>query len=80
MRSAEMIELGTDKVVVGVQFRFYADRLHEPKNRSLIESLSSKLSARSLKLECQVTGKTVANNEPKEDLVETVVEVFQITE
>ena len=79
IRSAELLELTEDGLVVGVQFRFYVDRLHEPKNRSLVESLASKLADRTLHLKCQVTGKAPARPESS-DLMETVVEVFELSE
>lgn len=80
IRSAELLEMTEDNLVVGVQFRFYVDRLHEPKNRSLVESLASKLAGQTLHLKCQVTGKAPARAEAASNLMETVVEVFEITE
>lgn len=81
VRAAELDEVTVDKVLINVQFRFYAERLYEAKNRKLIETIAAQVAGRPLRLECQVKPelkKAVAVAAP--DALATVVEVFELEE
>lgn len=85
VRSAKFKELTEDKLALIVKFRFYAERLYEPKNRRTIEETARTLLGRSVSIECQIqpdldlTPVSVHSGEPKENnLMEAVVEVFEL--
>ena len=78
--SAHFEGLTDDKLIIAVKFRFYSERLFEPKNRNLIESLASAIAGRKMVLECLVKADLDAGVNKEEDLLSTVVEVFEINE
>ncbi len=80
LRSAELESLLEDKMITAVKFRFYSERLYEPKNRKQIETAASKVAGRAISLECHVRTDVKLSPEVKaeEDLVGAVVDVFEI--
>lgn len=80
VRSAKLENLATDKVVITVKFRFYSERLFESKNKRLIESLATKVAGRPLSLECLVKTDLDVPGNKDEDLLNTVVDVFELEE
>ncbi|MEK7202425.1 MAG: DNA polymerase III subunit gamma/tau [Patescibacteria group bacterium] len=78
--SAKFEGLTDDKLIIAVKFRFYSERLFELKNRKLIEALASEIAGRKLILECLVKPDLDAGTNKEEDLLSTVVEVFEINE
>lgn len=81
VRSAKLLELTDEKLILAVKFRFYSERLFETKNRKLVEAAASKVHGKQLVLECQVKSDI---EEPKpsggEDVMNTVVDVFELEE
>ncbi len=80
VRSARLENLATDKLVIVVKFRFYSERLFESKNKRLIESLAAKVAGRPLSLECLVKTDLDVPGNKDEDLLNTVVDVFELEE
>ncbi|MEK7171148.1 MAG: DNA polymerase III subunit gamma/tau [Patescibacteria group bacterium] len=78
--SAHLEELTDDKLIIAVKFRFYSERLFEPKNRNLIESIAAQVAGRKLVLECIVKPDLDTGLNKEDDLLSTVVEVFEINE
>ncbi|MCR4277698.1 MAG: DNA polymerase III subunit gamma/tau [Candidatus Berkelbacteria bacterium] len=78
--SANFEGLTDDKLIIAVKFRFYSERLFEPKNRNLIETIASSITGRKLVLECLVKADLDSGTNKEEDLLSTVVEVFEINE
>lgn len=79
VRSAALDNLAQDKVVIAVKFRFYVDRLTEIRNKKIIETVASEVAGRPVRLECVIRADLIAV-EPAEDLVRTVVDVFEVEE
>lgn len=79
VRSAALDQLTDDKVIIAVKFRFYVDRLIEIRNKKIIEAVASEVAGRSVRLECVIRADLVAV-QPAEDLVRTVVDVFEVEE
>lgn len=79
-RSARLEALTTDKLTIAVKFRFYSERLYEPKNRRLVEDLASRVAGRALILECLVKTDLDLGRNSEEDLLSTVVDVFELNE
>lgn len=80
VRSAHFDGISDEKMVIAVKFRFYSERLFESKNRNLIESIASQVAGRKLALECLVKTDLDLPGSKEEDLLSTVVEVFEINE
>lgn len=80
VRSAQFEGVTDDKLIIAVKFRFYSERLFEPKNRTLIESIAQAVAGRQLTLECLVKTDLDGNVSKEEDLLSAVVEVFEINE
>lgn len=80
VRSAELAELSETKIVIAVQFRFYVDRLMEPKNRRLLEDTAQELLGRTVHLECLVQPSSQARVGGEPDLMSAVVDVFELEE
>lgn len=80
LRSAELENLLDDKMVIAVKFRFYSERLLEAKNRKLIEKVAADVAGRPVLLECHVRADLKPPPSGEEDLVSTVVNVFEIQE
>jgi len=78
--SARLDNLTDDKLVIAVKFRFYSERLFEPKNRNLIEAIATEIAGHKLILECIVKPDLNLGTNKEEDLLSTVVEVFEINE
>lgn len=79
LRSAELDNLADDKVIVAVKFRFYSERLLEAKNRKMLEKIAGDVAGRPLRLECTVRTDLKIQS-PEEDLLSTVVNVFELEE
>lgn len=80
LRSAVLLEMTDTKILLGVRFRFYSERLFEVKNRKLIESISEKILNKKIKLECEVRTDLDTRSNNDEDLVNAVVDVFELEE
>lgn len=78
--SAHFEGVTEDKLIIAVKFRFYSERLFEPKNRNLIEEIAKGIAGRKLVLECLVKADLDSGTNKEEDLLSTVVEVFEINE
>lgn len=78
VRSAQLGEVSEDKLIIVVKFRFYADRLNEVKNRKVIESSAVKLLNRPVILECQVKSDLDIQTKVTDDVMDSVVEVFEL--
>lgn len=78
--SAHFEGVTDDKLIIAVKFRFYSERLFESKNRNLLEGIASAIAGRKLILECLVKADLDAGTNKEEDLLSTVVEVFEINE
>ncbi|MDP3992991.1 MAG: DNA polymerase III subunit gamma/tau [bacterium] len=78
--SAKLEGLTDSKLIIAVKFRFYSERLFEPKNRNLLESLASTIAGHKIILECIVKPDLDNGLSKEEDLLSTVVEVFEINE
>ncbi len=79
--STRLTGLTEEKILLEVKFRFWAERLYEKRNRALIEQLAADLTGRRRSLECQIVPSPTAilgATEESDDLVKTVVEVFEI--
>lgn len=76
--SAKFEGLTDDKLIIAVKFRFYSERLFELKNRKLIESLASEIAGHKLILECLVKPDLDTGLNKEEDLLSTVVDVFEL--
>lgn len=80
VRSAELAELAPDKVVIAVKFKFYADRLAEIKNRKLLEKVAEAVAGRPLVLSTVVRTDLAVPVKNEDDLLEAVVDVFELGE
>jgi len=80
VRSAQFEGITDDKLIIAVKFRFYSERLFEPKNRNLIEAIAAQVAGRKLVLECLVKADLDPGVGREEDLLSAVVEVFEINE
>lgn len=80
IRSAKMENLTESKLSIAVRFRFYSERLYEPKNRTVIEALASQVAGRPLALECLVKADLDVGLSKEEDLYGAVVDVFELEE
>lgn len=80
LRSAVLLDLTEEKMLLAVRFRFYSERLFEAKNRQLIEASAEKLLGRKITLECVVRSDidTGAGGGSDNDLVSAVVDVFEL--
>lgn len=77
LRTAKYITRDNEKLVLSVPFRFYADRLLDSKNRTLIEGLAGQLAGKDkLRLECEIKKEDTAAGD--DDTLGAVVEVFEI--
>ena len=80
LHSAVLLEMTDAKILLGVRFRFYSERLLEVKNRKLIEGSLEKILGRKIKLECEVRSDLDTRGNNDEDLVSAVVDVFELEE
>jgi len=80
IRSAQLEGLTDDKVVIAVKFRFYVDRLQEVRNKKLIEAVATEVAGRPLRLECTIRSDLDLGLPVEDDLVRTVVDVFELEE
>jgi len=80
VRSANFGGLTDDKLTISVKFRFYSERLFEPKNRLLIETAASKVAERPIRIECLVESGLEVKVNKEEDLLSAVVDVFELDE
>lgn len=81
VRTAKLLELSKEKLVLAVKFRFYSERLFESKNRRLVEDAASKVGDRPMRLECQVRADLEEPKRSQEDeLLTAVVDVFELEE
>jgi len=78
--SAKFEGLTDDKLSIAVKFRFYSERLFESKNRNLVEAVATAVAGRPLSLDCLVKTDLDTGVSREEDLLSTVVEVFEINE
>lgn len=75
------LTLDDEKMVVGVRFRFHAERLYDKKNRPIIEKILADVLERPCRLECQISDKLPKPQMVEEgELLESVVEVFGMEE
>ncbi len=79
VRSAALEQLTDETVVVAVKFRFYVDRLCEIRNKKIIEAVATEVAGRPVRLECVIRA-DLAVSAPTDDLVRTVVDVFEVEE
>lgn len=80
LRSAQPEEITDEKIVIAVQFKFYADRLKEVKNRQLIEEAITKVAGKPLLIEINVKSTLDISLKTNDDMVQNVVEVFELEE
>lgn len=80
LKSAALLDLTDTKVLIGVRFRFYSERLFEAKNRKLLELSAEKISGKKLVLECEVRSDLDSKGANEEDLLNAVVDVFELEE
>lgn len=80
LKSAVLLELTDAKMHLAVRFRFYSERLFEAKNRQLLEKIAEKISGKNLILECEVRSDLDTTGGNDEDLVNAVVDVFELEE
>ncbi len=80
LRSATLLDLTDEKMMLGVRFRFYSERLFETKNRKLIEAAAEKLLGKKITLECEVRSDIGTPVGEGDDLVSAVVDVFELEE
>jgi len=79
-RSAQFGEVSDEKFILTVKFRFYCERLYEKKNRRLIETIASEVAGKPLTLECQVKADLDLKLAKEDDLLGSVVDVFELEE
>lgn len=79
IRSAALDQLTDDAVVIAVKFKFYVDRLTEIRNKKIIETVAAEVAGRPVRLECVIRA-DLAVVAPTDDLVRTVVDVFEVEE
>ncbi len=81
LKDAVPIGIEDDRVLLGVRFRFHAERLYDKKNRPVIEQIFTDVLDKPRRLECQID-----ENMPKppsvveNELIESVVENFGVEE
>lgn len=80
VRAARLEGLTETSVVMAVKFRFYVDRMNELRNRKIIESVANEVAGRPLKLECVIRADLDVGLPSNDDLVRTVVDVFELEE
>lgn len=80
LKSAHLLDLTDSKMLLGVRFRFYSERLFESKNRRLLENSAEKVSGKKLALECEVRSDLGVTSSGDEDLLNAVVDVFELEE
>ncbi|MEX1051863.1 MAG: DNA polymerase III subunit gamma/tau [Patescibacteria group bacterium] len=80
LRSAVLLDLTDEKLLLAVRFRFYSERLFEAKNRKLIEASAEKLLGKKITLECEVRSIVDTGGGTNDDLVNAVVDVFELEE
>lgn len=80
VRSANFGGLTDEKLTISVKFRFYSERLFEPKNRIIIEKAASKVAGKPIKIECLVEAGVEVKVNKEDDLMSAVVDVFEIDE
>jgi len=78
LRSAQLENLTETKLVIAVRFRFYIDRLTESRNRKIIETTAQAVSGKNLLLECLVNPSLASAVKEEDDLMKTVVNVFEL--
>ncbi|QQG49892.1 MAG: DNA polymerase III subunit gamma/tau [Candidatus Berkelbacteria bacterium] len=80
VRAARLEGLSETSVVVAVKFRFYVDRMNEARNRKIIEAVANEVAGRPMKLECVIRADLDVGVSNNDDLVRTVVDVFELEE
>lgn len=81
VRTAKLLELSKEKILLAVKFRFYSERLFEIKNRKLVETAASQVVGRPIRLECQVMADLEEPSRSGEDeMLNAVVDVFELEE
>jgi len=80
LRSAVLLGLTEQKMLIGVRFRFYSERLFESKNRRMLETAAEKITGQKMLLECEVRSDLDSGGSNEEDLLNAVVDVFELEE
>jgi len=81
VRTAKLLEITKEKILLAVKFRFYSERLFEIKNRKLVETAASQVAGRPIRLECQVKADLEEPGRSGEDeMLNAVVDVFELEE
>ncbi len=80
IRSAALENITNDKLIIAVKFRFYAERLAETRNRQIVESTASNVTGRQIRLETIVKTDLELAKSKDDDLLATVVDVFELEE
>lgn len=80
IRSARLLDVTAEKLILAVKFKFYSERLFETKNRKLVEQAAQRVSGRILVLECQVRTDLDEPKRKNEAVIDTVVDVFELEE
>ncbi len=70
-------ELLGDKLILRFNFSFHKDRVEEPKNRNLIETVMSRAFGTPIQLECEMSnGQNKKVADPESELVSTAIEIL----
>lgn len=81
IKDANLKSCDQEKLVIDVKFRFHSERIHDLKNKRIIETAIEEVFGRPIRLECFIDEKIP---KPKtvveQDMVETAVEVFGMEE
>ncbi|MDO8513714.1 MAG: DNA polymerase III subunit gamma/tau [bacterium] len=81
LKDATAKSFESDKVVIAVRFRFHSERMHDRKNKQMIEKVILEVCGKPLRLECLIDDKL-----PKplpvmeQEIMSTAVEVFGMEE
>lgn len=81
IKSAHLESLESSKVVLAVRFRFWSERIYEPKNRDILHQVVTKVAGRPLAIECLVKPNDQweeVSVKQDEQLMDNVVEVFEV--
>ena len=78
LRDTKPIEIGEDKIVLGVKFAFHKDRISDHKNCSALESIITGITGKKLKISCKLVErkKQIKVEGSGEDLEKAAEEIF----
>ena len=78
LRDTKPLEIGDDKIVLGVKFAFHKDRISDHKNCSALESIITGITGKKLKISCKLVErkKQIKGEGSGEDLEKAAEEIF----